>query len=78
MTRSKYKPIYENQNISEKIWDRSTTIIKDSVNKIYNIYNGKIFIPIKINELMIGHKFGEFAQTRKPCVFKNKNTHKKK
>jgi small subunit ribosomal protein S19 len=30
------------------------------------IYNGKGFVGLKIIEEMVGHKFGEFASTRKP------------
>ena len=36
------------------------------------IYNGKSFISLKITEDMVGHKFGEFATTRR------KPQHKKK
>jgi ribosomal protein S19 len=30
------------------------------------IYNGKGSVGLKITEEMVGHKFGEFASTRKP------------
>jgi small subunit ribosomal protein S19 len=30
-----------------------------------SVYNGKIFVGLKITEDMVGHKFGEFASTRK-------------
>ena len=36
------------------------------------IHNGKSFISLKITEDMVGHKFGEFATTRR------KPQHKKK
>jgi small subunit ribosomal protein S19 len=28
------------------------------------VYNGKIFVPVFVNENMVGHKLGEFAPTR--------------
>jgi ribosomal protein S19 len=28
------------------------------------VYNGKKFVPVTVNEDMIGHKLGEFAPTR--------------
>ena len=31
---------------------------------VFQLYNGKKFIPITISEDMVGHKFGEFAPTR--------------
>jgi small subunit ribosomal protein S19 len=30
------------------------------------IYNGEGFVSLKITKEMVGHKFGEFASTRKP------------
>ena len=47
-----------------KTWSRKSTIIPDFVGISFLIYNGKKFIPITISEDMVGHKLGEFAQTR--------------
>jgi len=30
----------------------------------FGVYNGHKFIPVSVNEQMVGHKFGEFAPTR--------------
>jgi small subunit ribosomal protein S19 len=30
----------------------------------FGVYNGQKFIPVLVNEDMIGHKFGEFSPTR--------------
>ena len=30
----------------------------------FGVYNGHKFIPVAVNEQMVGHKFGEFAPTR--------------
>ena len=47
-----------------KTWSRKSTIIPDFVGVSFLIYNGKKFIPITISEDMVGHKLGEFSQTR--------------
>jgi small subunit ribosomal protein S19 len=47
-----------------KIWSRRSTILPQFVGLTFGVYNGKKFIPVAVNEDMIGHKFGEFAPTR--------------
>ena len=49
---------------SIKTWSRASTIIPEMVGLTINVYNGKRFIPVFVNEQMIGHKLGEFAPTR--------------
>jgi small subunit ribosomal protein S19 len=29
------------------------------------VHNGKLFMPVFVTENMVGHRFGEFAPTRK-------------
>lgn len=41
------------------------------------VHNGKGFIRLVIAEEMIGHKFGEFAMTRKRAIHKKKVKKKK-
>ena len=60
-----------------KTWSRKSTILPDFVGISFLIYNGKKFIPITISEDMVGHKFGEFAMTRKRAVHKKKVKKKK-
>jgi len=36
------------------------------------LHTGKSFLTIRIREEMVGHKFGEFASTRKRAVHKKK------
>jgi small subunit ribosomal protein S19 len=55
-----------------KIWSRRSVILPYCLNNNFLIYNGKIFIKMKITEEMIGHKFGEFAKTRKRPIHKSK------
>jgi small subunit ribosomal protein S19 len=47
-----------------KIWSRRSTILPQFVGLTFGVYNGHKFIPVLVNEDMIGHKFGEFAPTR--------------
>ena len=48
-----------------KTWSRRSTIYPDFVGHTIAVHNGKEFIPVYITEDMVGHKLGEFAQTRK-------------
>ena len=57
-----------------KINSRRSTILKPFVGKEVWIYNGQVYIKRKITETMVGHKFGEFAYTRKRYIYKKKNT----
>ena len=47
-----------------KTWARSSTISPEFVGNTLAIHNGNKFIPVFITENMVGHKVGEFAQTR--------------
>ena len=48
-----------------KTWSRRFTIFPDFVGHTIAVHNGKDFIPVYITEDMVGHKLGEFSQTRK-------------
>lgn len=47
-----------------KTWSRASTILPQFVGLTFGVYNGKKFLPVAVNEDMIGHKFGEFSPTR--------------
>jgi small subunit ribosomal protein S19 len=47
-----------------KTWSRRSTILPDFVGLTFNVYNGRKFVPVSVNEEMVGHKLGEFAPTR--------------
>jgi len=47
-----------------KIWSRRSTILPQFVGLTFGVHNGQKFIPVVVNENMIGHKFGEFSPTR--------------
>lgn len=47
-----------------KTWSRRSTIVPDFVGVTFAVHNGKKFVPVYVNENMVGHKLGEFAPTR--------------
>ncbi len=47
-----------------RTWSRRSTILPQFVGLTFGVYNGHKFIPVQVNEEMVGHKFGEFAPTR--------------
>ena len=47
-----------------KIWSRRSTILPQFVGLTFGVYNGQKFVPVSVNEEMVGHKFGEFSPTR--------------
>src|SRR3990167_395523 len=78
MSRSSYKGPYVDPRVTKKIvgkdplktgiiktWARDCTISPDMVGFIFGVHNGKDFIEVKATEEMVGHRLGEFSQTRK-------------
>lgn len=47
-----------------RTWSRRSTILPQFVGLTFGVYNGHKFIPVLVNESMVGHKLGEFAPTR--------------
>ncbi|HEX3075197.1 MAG TPA: 30S ribosomal protein S19 [Ignavibacteriales bacterium] len=47
-----------------KTWSRASTISPDFVGHTIAVHNGNKMIPVYVTENMVGHKLGEFAQTR--------------
>lgn len=47
-----------------RTWSRRSTILPQFVGLTFGVYNGKKFLPVLVQEDMVGHKFGEFAPTR--------------
>jgi small subunit ribosomal protein S19 len=45
-------------------WSRRSSILPQFVGLTFHVHNGKKFIPVFVNEDMIGQKLGEFAPTR--------------
>lgn len=47
-----------------KTWSRRSTILPEMIGLTFAVHNGRKFVPVYVNENMIGHKLGEFAATR--------------
>jgi small subunit ribosomal protein S19 len=47
-----------------KTWSRRSMITPDFIGHTIAVHNGNKFIPVFINENMVGHKLGEFSPTR--------------
>ena len=53
-----------NEKRVQKTWSRRSTIVPEMVGHTIAVHNGNKFIPVYIQENMVGHKLGEFAPTR--------------
>ncbi|MCB1184902.1 30S ribosomal protein S19 [bacterium] len=47
-----------------KTWSRRSTVVPEFLGHTIAVHNGKQFVPVYIQENMVGHKLGEFAPTR--------------
>ena len=47
-----------------KTWSRRSMVMPDMVGLTIAIHNGRQHMPVLITENMVGHKLGEFSQTR--------------
>ena len=47
-----------------KTWSRSSTIFPDFVGHTFAVHDGRKHVPVYVTEDMVGHKLGEFANTR--------------
>jgi len=78
MSRSSKKGPFVNQGLLEKIqkmnlasdkkqiktWARACTITPEFIGHTFMVHNGRKFLPVFVNERMVGHKLGEFSFTR--------------
>lgn len=53
------------KNKQIKTHNRALVVVPKLVGKSIGIHNGKEFVKVDITEEMLGHRFGEFALTRK-------------
>lgn len=58
----KFKPMDGNVI---KTWSRDSQISPEMIGYTFGVHNGKDFIPVTVNEDMVGHRLGEFSLTRK-------------
>jgi small subunit ribosomal protein S19 len=47
-----------------KTWSRRSTIFPQMIGHTISVHDGRRHVPVYISEDMVGHKLGEFAQTR--------------
>ncbi len=47
-----------------KTWARRSTIAPEFIGHTFLVHNGKMHISVYVTEDMVGHKLGEFSQTR--------------
>ena len=47
-----------------KTWSRRSTIFPDMIGHTIAVHDGRKHVPVYVTEDMVGHKLGEFAQTR--------------
>ncbi len=66
MTRSGEKRIINT-------WSRRSLVTPDFVGHTFGVYNGKTHISVYVTENMVGHKLGEFSQTR---IFRKHGVHR--
>ena len=65
----------ENKKETIKTRDRDATITLDFIGHTFLIHRGNKFVPLYVDEAMLEHKLGEFADTR---VFRAHSSKKKK
>ncbi len=61
----KINRIKQEDNIIIKTWSRDSSISPEMIGYTFGVHNGRDFIPVRITEEMVGHRLGEFSQTRK-------------
>jgi len=93
MSRSKWKGLFlchslykrylylKKANINNfiQIHNRSSTVLLEFIGTHFKVYNGLKFLNVIVTEDQVGHKFGEFAYTRKlrKCIHIKSNIKKR-
>jgi len=62
---NKIKNLKPGEKTNLRLWDRSCTITPEMVGFTVGVHNGRKHVDVYVIEDMVGHKFGEFAPTRK-------------
>lgn len=47
-----------------RTWSRDSQVSPEMVGLTIAVHNGRVHVPVKIAEAMVGHRLGEFALTR--------------
>ena len=61
----KIKDIKIEDKVIVKTWSRASSVSPEMIGYTFGVHNGKVHIPVFITEEMVGHKLGEFSQTKK-------------
>ena len=94
MSRSKWKGLFlchslykkylylkkkVNINTFIQVYNRSSTVLAEFIGTHCKVYNGLKFLNVLVTEDKVGHKFGEFAYTRKlrKCIHINNDKRRK-
>lgn len=67
-----FKPYYKtvlNKKSDVYLWSRSALVTKQFVGKRVSIHNGREFSSIVVRPTMLGHRFGEFAFSKRRAVY---------
>nr|YP_009647113.1 ribosomal protein S19 [Chloroparvula japonica]QBX98788.1 ribosomal protein S19 [Chloroparvula japonica] len=68
---SVYRKAFKNQNVWT-IYARQSVVLPEFVGQEVEVHNGHKFVSFRVTEYMVGHKFGEFASTRRKPTHKTK------
>ncbi|MEZ6233327.1 MAG: 30S ribosomal protein S19 [Phycisphaerales bacterium] len=53
-----------NRKAPIKTWARRCTIVPEFVGYTFQVHNGRAFLDVFVTEDMVGHKLGEFSNSR--------------
>ncbi|HJX03450.1 MAG TPA: 30S ribosomal protein S19 [Dehalococcoidia bacterium] len=53
-----------NQKVVLKTWSRVSTVMPQMIGHTIGVHDGRRHVPVFITENMVGHRLGEFANTR--------------
>ena len=56
--------VAQNSKKPIKTWSRRSLVLPEMVGLTIAVHNGRQHVPVLVSENMVGHKLGEFAQTR--------------
>lgn len=75
MARSLWKgPFCEVAPDQRTIWSRRSMILPHFVGHTYHVHNGRTCVAVKVVPEMVGHRWGEFAATRRRAMHKVKTS----
>lgn len=67
-----FKPYYRtvsNKKSDVYVWSRSALVTERFLGKRVSIHNGRSFSSIVIRPAMLGHRFGEFAPSKRRAIY---------